>query len=357
MKKIISLIILSLTITITNAQFSLDLKVNDKLIYDVSAGGADYTFTLKIKSLKPGFNFAWQMTNEDGNYGSIQVSPTAMATSKKMFNYFSRGTKKLTDATSVMISKAAYKEIIKNKKVTLWDGEKKFLFENPDETDFYFTINGEEKIVDAFYLSDANGNDIVILKDTANPLILKMNIGWTIKLNTIVPANKSKIDLSSFIDKKITEAKPLWDKLNKSSVTTIQDLTNVGVYSGPDIHQEYFSHIEGLWVKAHNDTVTDIIYYPLAMTHSDHTYYGGDISIPQLSSFKFNRTQKKTFIKTKYIETSSYDTDIYEASNGNTMELYYNVPIKTKEGIEFGVGSRSDAKIKQQLGFITFQKK
>ncbi len=355
MKKILFTTFVSICFFITNAQLSL--STNDKLIYDVSAGGADYNFTIKIKSLTPGFNFAWQMTNEDASYGIIKVLPAAMATSKKMHNYFSNGNKTLTDATSVILSKAAYKEIIEKKKVTLEDGMATIVFENPDETSFSYRVNGVEKNVPAIYLSAENGNDIVVLKNPTYPLILRMNLGWTIQLNNIVTANKKTTDLSEFIGRKIFDGAFLWDKLDKSSVVKTEDLTGVGEGSGPSIYNEYFSHLEGLWVKTYNDTVTDIIYYPTAMLHSDHTYYGGDISIPQVTSFSFNRTQAKTFVKTKFLEKSSYDTDIYQASSGTTMELYYHVPVKIKNGIEFGIAGSSTPKSKQLLGFITFQKK
>jgi len=339
------------------AQFSLTPKTNDKLIYDVNAGGSEYNFAVKIKSLNPGFNFVWQMPNESGDYGSVKINAAAMATSKKMYNYFRGGDETLKDATSVILSKAAYQDIITKKKVILWDGDKKILFENPDETDFTFMINGEEKTVKAIYIAATNGNDMVVLKNPAYPLILRMNLGWTIKLNTIVSATKTTTDLSSYIDKKITDASIIWNKLDRSSVITTEDLTGVGINSGPSVYKEYFSHIEGLWVKTHNDTVTDIIYYPTAITHSYHTYYGGDISIPQLSSYNFNRATAKAFVKTKFVETSSYDTDIYKATDNNTMELYYHVPKRTSSGIEFGMSSEKTPKTKLQLGFITFQKK
>lgn len=357
MKKIFSTLLLSFSIFFVQAQFSLTPKTNDKLIYDVNAGGSEYNFTVKIKSLNPGFNFVWQMTNESGDYGAVKINATAMATSKKMYNYFRGGDETLKDATSVILSKAAYLEIITKKKVTLWDGDKKITFEHPDETDFTFTIDGEEKTVKGIYIAAENGNDMVVLKNPAYPLILRMNLGWTIKLNTIIPATKTTTDLSSYIDKRITDDFSIWNKLDRSAVITTEDLTGVGINPGPSVYKEYFSHIEGLWVKTHNDTVTDIIYYPTAITHSYHTYYGGDISIPQLSAYNFNRATAKAYVKTKFINRSSYDTDIYQATYNNTMELYYHVPKKTSNGIEFGTTDEKTPKTKQQLAFITFQKK
>lgn len=336
----------------------LSLNINDKFIYDVEAGGSNYNFTFKIKSLLPSFTFAWQMNNEDAGYGKVSITQAALATSKKMHNYFGSGDITLNNATSVVLSKAAYTDIIQKKKVTLFDGDKKFVFENPDETDFFYTINGEEKTTKAIYLSDANQNDIIVLKNEAYPIILKMNIGWTIKLNTVLPSTKTTTDLSLFIDKKITGAAFLWNKLDRSSFVTTEDLTAVGDNSGPSVYKEYFSHIEGLWVKTLNDTITDIIYYPLPLLHSYHTYYGGDITIPQLSSFNFNRAQAKVFVKTKFLQKSSYDTDIYQATGNTSMELYYHIPVKIKGGgFEFGIIDSNVPKLKQLLGFITFQKK
>lgn len=356
MKKTLLTGLVCICFTLSNAQLSLN--TNDKFIYDVEAGGSTYNFTFKIKSLLPSFSFVWQMNNEDAGYGKVSTTAAALATSKKMYNYFSSGDVTLTNATSVILSKAAYADIIQKKKVILFDGDKKFIFENPDETDFSYTINGEEKTTKAIYLSDADQHDIIILKNAAYPIILKMNLGWTIKLNTVLPATKTVTDLSSFIDQKITDVAFLWNKLDRSSQVTTEDLTGVGDYTGPSIYKEYFSHIEGLWVKTHNDTVTDITYYPLPLLHSYHTYYGGDISIPQLSSFTFNRAQAKTFIKAKFLEKSSYDTDIYQASGNTSMELYYNTPVKIKGGgVEFGITGNNVPKLKQLLGFITFQKK
>ncbi|MGG9970671.1 hypothetical protein ACQ33O_02660 [Ferruginibacter sp. SUN002] len=356
-KTFITCVICVSSFFICKAQSSLDLTINDKLIYLVNVGGDEYDFTLKIKSLAPAFTFAWQMTNEDFNYGRIEVTPTAMDTSKKMHNYFINGSKTLTDATSVTLSKAAYKEIVQNKKVSLWDGDKEFVFENSDETIFAIEINGDYKTVEAFYLSDENRNDIVVLKNPNYPLILRMNIGWSINLSTIIPAGKTTTDLSTFISKEIAVPSFLYEKLSKSSVVATKDLTEIGVPEKPNTYTEYFSHIEGLNVKTHNDTVTDIIYYPTQITHNNHTYYGGDISIPQLSSYIFNRATAKKFIKAKFVKTSSYDTDIYEASNGTIMELHYTAPKKTIDGIEFVSTNSKTPKTKQALAFITFRKK
>ncbi|MFZ4059584.1 MAG: hypothetical protein ACOYKE_15675 [Ferruginibacter sp.] len=334
------------------AQSSL-LNTGNKLIYKVDQSGYVYHFALKPKSTKPNFTFSWQMDNEENNSGIVTVSSAALTSSLKMHNYFQRGKTTLANATSVLLSKAAYQSILKNKKVSLADGSTKYTFENADETDVTYYQGEQEQSVKAIYLSDAAGNSITVLKDEKYPLILRMNIGWSITLETVLPPVKEAVDFSAYIGKPISAPGIVYNLLDRSSTKTTEeygDSTN----GTREVFNEYFSAIEGLWLKVYNDTISDVIYYPQALTHSGRTYYGGDLKLTQLSKVNFIRTEAAKMVKIPFIESTGYDAELYKNPNSTIMEIYYHAPKKIKDGFEFGIIPLKMPKSKQVVGFISF---
>ncbi|MEP6674623.1 MAG: hypothetical protein ABJA78_05695 [Ferruginibacter sp.] len=334
------------------SQAQIKVKVGDKFIYDVAVGADTYNFTVVVKSTSPGFEFAWQMTNENQSYGKLSISPAALASANKMYNYFSGGDVALKDMTSVLISRDAFKKISTRKTTVLSDGDKKYSFKNDGKDQFTYTRNGQSEQADGYYISDGN-YIMTILNDPEFPLIVSMDLGFSIKLSEYIPAAKQQLNLADFIHNTMhgDACKPLWAKVNKTSAIYKED---GGSAKNPLTYLTYYDCAEGLKVETKNDTVTSIIYYPTEMYHSDKKYYGSNFIIPQVKNFSLARPLQKKAVGGKFIEAMQYDADSYSTDNGVRMEVYYHVPKKGVHGWEFNL-SNSGQPANQKAAFVTFE--
>lgn len=168
----------------------------NKATWYVNANGAAYDFTVSkpLGSVDADLEFNWAMTSGDDMNGYIKITREAMDTAKGQNNYFGPGLKNttLTDKTTVWISKKVFEEITKNGscKMDVGNGEEVFTLvkddlENRDMEPFEekIKVKGVEKFVNTFHIKNEEGNrQLWILNDAKNPLIVKMDIGWSITL-------------------------------------------------------------------------------------------------------------------------------------------------------------------------------
>jgi hypothetical protein len=354
MKRILFFLLISCTFV---SQAQINPQVGDKFIYNVKSGMQEYNFTIVIKSLAPDFSFAWQMNNEEQLNGKITIPAADMAMSDKMYNYFSGGDQRLKGMTSVLLSKATLKKLLTVKKATVYDGKKKLDFENAGVDGMSYLLNGNYVQSDAVYLSNKDNYRMTLLKNEKFPLIMSMEIGWSIQLSEYIPVLKKASDPADFIKQPLSSeaAKALWTKLNKTSFIVKQDLSNVGGDNKPAIYLTYYDYAEGLMVETLNDTVTKILYYPSELYHQDRKYYGAGFKIPELTNFSLNRLQQRKAVVGKFVETTNYDADVYEVKNKVSMEVYYHVPLKGKNGWEFNIGGSDEPLTKQKAAFVSFE--
>lgn len=193
MKKIVllftalcSLLVSSYAQTSQNGKVSL--KVGSKLVYDVSSNNTNYQFIITIKKLENGITFDWQMTDPINKKGTVEMSKEATENATSLFNYFTSGITKLTDKTSVWMSQDVWKDMRDDDEMVMLsiDDQEETAFFREDGEVYKTTQNGTAiELKTSTLRSLIDTQSITIWENEAFPIILKMDLGWTIELKEI----------------------------------------------------------------------------------------------------------------------------------------------------------------------------
>jgi hypothetical protein len=169
------------------------LKTGDKLIYEVNAGGSTYSFivTLNKANAKDGYDFNYEMTNENNTKGHVSFSKETLWETRNYVNYFKGGELALKDAVSVWLSGINFSEMPDKKTEIALDYNAPQTYYRPENDEYAPTINfkGKSVKIDGFFINnavDGKGDKTIYIHNTsANTLILKMDVGFTIELKEI----------------------------------------------------------------------------------------------------------------------------------------------------------------------------
>jgi len=183
MKKYFTLICLLFTLA-TSAQ-TLALKTGSVLTYSVNANGSRYNFIITIMGWGDNRVFDYEMTAPVSQTGNITLTASALATASAQTNRFSGGPVTLADRTTVWLSKAVFDGLKKNFQARISsDGDSPVTLLNNFEDQFNVIVDGKNIRLNIIYAEEQSGKPYKywILNDADNPLILKMDLGWTIEL-------------------------------------------------------------------------------------------------------------------------------------------------------------------------------
>ena len=157
------------------------LKVGSKYVYEVDFNGSKYDFIVEVRSLEMGMKFKYLMTNDSRTGGMVSISPSALAEAHALNNYFTGGEMRLKDKTTVWVSQAVYTEFkAGSTSVNTGVGFETLTLKSTEK--MVVSFRGKDKKVKALYGETDQGNKFWILDDEKNPLILKMDLGWTISI-------------------------------------------------------------------------------------------------------------------------------------------------------------------------------
>jgi len=201
MKKIVFLFTFFGLSVISFAQVSLQnlVKPGTKFIYAVEANEQKYDFIITVKALVPALIFDWEMTDREGNTGTIIHTAAAMISGNTLYNYFSPGVKTLDDNTlSVWLSKNTLTGLTKGSKSAMLkmntnESPKKMGVTEEDPKELKIIVNGEKETVEEFTANDmsapnASQEDQVYFtfaNSPKAPIILRMKNGFYITLKEI----------------------------------------------------------------------------------------------------------------------------------------------------------------------------
>lgn len=163
----------------------------------VNNNGDAYNFTVSNPKggIATNFEFDWGMTN--GNNGHINITKEAMESATAQNNYFGPKLKNATlnNQTSVWVSHQVFLSLSKKGTATMDVGNGPEVFtvvkdKNDDvETESFkdaITVKGTEKTLLTLHVKNADGShQLWILNNPQNPVIIKMDLGWTIVLKTV----------------------------------------------------------------------------------------------------------------------------------------------------------------------------
>lgn len=165
----------------------------------VNANGSNYNFNISNININEdgGLDFDWLMTSGASMNGHIKITKDAMEKANAQNNYFGPDLKNatLTDKTTIWISKAVFSELQTNgsAKMDVGNGEEVFslITDKPNERDATpfddkVKISGIEKFINTIHVKNTDGSrQLWILNDAKNPMIVKMDIGFSISLKSI----------------------------------------------------------------------------------------------------------------------------------------------------------------------------
>lgn len=183
MKKLFTLICLLFALA-TSAQ-TLALKAGSVLTYAVTANGNNYNFIITIKNWEGDRVFDYEMTAPVSQTGNVTITSAALAGASGQNNKFAGGTISLNDKTTVWISKMVFDGLKKDFQARIsCDGESPVTLLNNYEDICAVKVDGKELRLNIIYAEEQSGKPYKywILNDAANPLIIKMDLGWTIQL-------------------------------------------------------------------------------------------------------------------------------------------------------------------------------
>ncbi|MFN8299466.1 MAG: hypothetical protein U0T75_10190 [Chitinophagales bacterium] len=196
MKKSLLLFISVFTFWAVQAQNINDLeslenaiKPGTQLTYDVSAGGKQYKFIVTIKKLGTEIAFDWKMTEPVNKTGSVAMTAAAVAKADALFNYFNGGPTVLEKETSVWISQKLFNDIATNAQgaIRVNGAADTVTVMSNTISEFNFNLNGNLVAVPGWELQ--GGSDIKytidVIESAKFPLIVRMDLGWTIALSEV----------------------------------------------------------------------------------------------------------------------------------------------------------------------------
>jgi hypothetical protein len=177
-------------------------------VYEVETNADRYQFQVQVlHNGEEGRTFNFAMSTENGLHGQVSIAAQALDTAHAQLNYFSSASYELEEAASVWWSKTIYNEIMAK-------GASYIAMKKPDVLDYgMLNADGTAQIrrIDSLpaitngknFLCEYNGDAVAIeaifaegswkgqpvqyavLRDSAFPLILYMDIGFRIRLRQI----------------------------------------------------------------------------------------------------------------------------------------------------------------------------
>jgi hypothetical protein len=161
------------------------------LVYEVNYNGTVYDFILSIDKLnETNIEYSYTMTNANATTGTIKMDENAILNATSHYNYFGGGLVELTDMTSVWMSKKVFDEITGEFGKTLIsvDGGKTTVELNAVEVGYDYSIYNDisKKQFDniAYLYAESEDQNVKywIHYSQDSPIILKMDLGWTVHL-------------------------------------------------------------------------------------------------------------------------------------------------------------------------------
>ncbi|HNZ41805.1 MAG TPA: hypothetical protein PLI16_03555 [Bacteroidales bacterium] len=165
-------------------------KNGSVLTYHVVNGAKEYNYIVSDLDLSKDISFRWKMTEPVNYNGSIKIFDAALDTAMKMVNYFENGSAlDMNNKTTAMFSRKAYKMLIGQQPVSV-------NIDNAQETvgferyeNYHITVDGVQQQVEVMVASTATGKKFWILDNPKFPLIIKMELAFTIDLRTVNTAD------------------------------------------------------------------------------------------------------------------------------------------------------------------------
>lgn len=318
---------------------SQPLKTGEKLTYKVNYGEEAYTFTAKVQQLSPEIIFDFAMGSSSPICGTVKINNQAQENAVKMYNNFSPDETQvnLKDAISVFPSKVMTKALSADNplKMDIGNGFMNYRKGKSKEMEvihYFFkdgTVKEENTKIKASELVSEDGkNHVWITSDWGQPVIVEMDLGWTIQIESYISEMPLDSKPQNLLGKSLSspELSPLLYRLLHSSAVNTEDLSDPGK---PYVEKEYFCPMEGIRVQTHNDTLTDLLFYTEGYEHEGFRWrgYNGKFDCGINLKMTYQEVDKTIGKPT----TPRWPTDVLIQYPQQRLTVYYNMPENQKD--------------------------
>lgn len=162
-------------------------KTGSVMTYHVLNVTKEYDYIVSDLVLGLDVAFKWKMTDPVNYKGNITIHDAAIDTAMKMVNYFEDNSSlNMTNSTTAMFSRKAYKQLISQQSinVTVDKDSETIIFDRYEN--YPIEVDGVKQDVEVMFAKSESGKKFWILDNPKYPLILKMELGFTIDLRTVV---------------------------------------------------------------------------------------------------------------------------------------------------------------------------
>lgn len=168
---------------------NLELNEGSELVYAVNHNGSQYDFILKLITYdNDEIVFNYLMTDPANLDGVVKITECAIKNAMVMYNYFDGATVTLDHEIAIWLSKDLFNDLVNSGSgyIAPAVGENWMNMINSGSESLGCSVGGIDQILDAVLLTEVDGNrKIWVLNDEQNPLIVKMDLGWTIELKEV----------------------------------------------------------------------------------------------------------------------------------------------------------------------------
>ena len=165
------------------------MKSGAILTYDITMGEKQYHLVATIKKLGDEIAFDWETTEPANKKGNTTMSANAVSKADALFTDFSGGEANLDKETAMFISKKIFSDVSSSAQasIKIFGASDTATIMSNTISEFNFSLNDNLVAVPGWELE--GGSEIKytvdILESPKFPLIVKIDLGWTIQLASI----------------------------------------------------------------------------------------------------------------------------------------------------------------------------
>ncbi len=168
-------------------------KPGDILLYTVNKDSQNYNVIVTVKKFDSEINFDFarpaNLSVSSINYtGNINVSAEELNDGIKYGSVFDSSTKISKKGSFFWLSKKNYIELVEDRITTMDVGSGQENFVRKNTSTLKINYKGKEKIITVYKIENTNvekRKEMTVLTDERNPLILSMDVGWTMTLKEV----------------------------------------------------------------------------------------------------------------------------------------------------------------------------
>ncbi|HOY31605.1 MAG TPA: hypothetical protein PKW80_06970 [Bacteroidales bacterium] len=161
-------------------------RTGSVISYHVMNGAKEYDYVVSDLVIDNHITFNWKMTDPVNYSGKVKIFNYAIDTASIMVNYFENGSSQnMVNKTTAMLSRKIYKRLLSQTtvNVTIDKNDETLKFMRNEK--YPVVIDGVSREIDVMMVESETGHKFWILNYPQFPLIIKMELDFTISLKTV----------------------------------------------------------------------------------------------------------------------------------------------------------------------------